>query len=76
MSAHTCGLDVPTSCQMCEDSRIARLRIQFEDSVKANKGKHGMLCDLSRHTTGEYRSACERSAWWAWQEATKGEECL
>lgn len=26
-----------------------------------------MLCDLTKDSAGDYRSACERSAWWSWQ---------
>lgn len=44
-------------------------REQFETAVMQQKSKHGMLCDLVRNPDGEYRSACERSAWWAWQVA-------
>lgn len=38
-------------------------------SKKGGKDGHSMLCDLSRDSNGDYRSACERSAWWAWQQA-------
>lgn len=34
-----------------------------------------MLGDLTRGTDGEYRSACERSAWWAWNEALGPIKC-
>lgn len=30
-----------------------------------------MLCDLTKDSTGDYRSACERSAWWAWNESRR-----
>ena len=42
-------------------------REMFEESIRKHQGTHGMLGDLSRDANGEYRSACERSAWWAWQ---------
>lgn len=45
-------------------------REQFEAAVIATKGKKGMLCDLRRGADGEYLSACERSAWWGYQQAT------
>lgn len=44
-----------------------KMREEFEAMVLATKGNNGMLCDLVRNLDGEYRSSCERSAWWAWQ---------
>lgn len=49
-------------------------REKFEAAVIADSGKHGMLCDLGRNSNDEYRSACERSAWWAWQKAKEAQE--
>ena len=43
-------------------------REKFEAAIREQQGKHGMLGDLVRNSDGEYRSACERSAWWAWQQ--------
>lgn len=48
---------------------IEELRQQFEHTVMATKGKNGMMCDLKRNADGTYRSACEASAWWAYQIA-------
>lgn len=44
-----------------------KMREEFEAEVIRDSGKHGMLCDLTKDSSGRYRSACERSAWWAWQ---------
>lgn len=44
-------------------------REKFEALIREHQGKHGMLGDLVRNPNGEYRSACERSAWWAFQMA-------
>lgn len=44
-------------------------REQFEALIREHQGSHGMLGDLVRNPNGEYRSACERSAWWAFQMA-------
>lgn len=46
-------------------------REKFEAAVVAQQGKHGMLGDLRKDANGEYMSACERSAWWAWQLAAE-----
>lgn len=45
------------------------LREEFEEMVRANQGLHGMIGDLTVNADGEYRSACERSAWWGFQMA-------
>lgn len=42
------------------------MRKEFEAAACANTG-HRMLLDFSRRHDGEYNSACERAAWWAWQ---------
>lgn len=44
-------------------------REKFEAAVEAQQGQHGMLGNLRRDQNGEYMSACERSAWWGWQQA-------
>lgn len=44
-----------------------KMRDEFEAEVLATKNSNGMLCDLVRNPDGEYRSACERSAWWGWK---------
>lgn len=44
-------------------------REKFEALIRAHQGNHGMLGDLTVDQFGEYRSACERSAWWAFQMA-------
>ena len=46
-------------------------REQFEAAVVAQQGKHGMLGDLRQNHNGEYMSACERSAWWGFQQAAE-----
>lgn len=45
-------------------------REKFEAAVVEHQGKHGMLGNLRRNADGKYMSACEQSAWWAWQTAT------
>lgn len=51
-------------------------RQDFEAAVMQTDGAtHGMLRDLVRNPNGEYRSACERSAWWAWNQALGPVRC-
>lgn len=51
-------------------------REKFEAAVMGTDGStHGMLRDLVRNSNGEYRSACERSAWWAWNQALGPIKC-
>lgn len=50
-------------------------REKFEATIRAQQGTHGMLGDLVRNADGEYRSACERSAWWAWNTALGPVQC-
>lgn len=46
---------------------IEKMQEEFEAEVLRTQGRNGMLCDLTKNASGEYFSACERSAWWAWQ---------
>ena len=43
------------------------MREEFEAKALSAKAKNGMICDFRRDSNDEYMSACERSAWWAWQ---------
>lgn len=44
------------------------MQIAFEHIALQNRGEHGMLCDFRKDLSGNYMSACERAAFWAWSK--------
>lgn len=44
------------------------MQMAFEQMASSSRGEHGMLCDFRKDFSGNYMSACERAAFWAWSK--------